>query len=81
MWSYAPFKGHNGILNQDISKTITARSFKLGQLIEDNESIIWCKLKEKSFLFFGLLPFANWDIENLISQTPLQLGASNLVSL
>ena len=40
MWSYAPFKGHNGILNQDISKTITARSFKLGQLIEDNESII-----------------------------------------
>ena len=23
--------------NQDISKTITARSFKLGQLIEDNK--------------------------------------------
>ena len=25
------------ICNQDISKTITASSFKLGQLIEDNE--------------------------------------------
>ena len=25
------------ICNHDISKTITARSFKLGQLIEDNE--------------------------------------------
>ena len=25
------------ICNQDISKTITARSFKLGQLIEDDE--------------------------------------------
>ena len=49
MWSYAPFKGHNGILNQDISKTITARSFKLGQIIENNESIIWCKLKARSF--------------------------------
>ena len=25
----------------DISKTITARSFKLGQLIEDDEQINW----------------------------------------
>ena len=25
----------------DISKTISARSFKLGQLIEDDESITW----------------------------------------
>ena len=25
----------------DISKTITARSFKLGQLIEDDEEIDW----------------------------------------
>ena len=25
----------------EISKTITARSFKLGQLIEDNEQITW----------------------------------------
>ena len=27
--------------NQDISKTILARSFKLGQLIEDNEWFNW----------------------------------------
>ena len=31
--------------------------------------------------FFELLPFANLDIENMISQKSLQLGASNLVSL
>ena len=31
-------KSHNEILN--ISKTITARIFKLGQLTEDNEEII-----------------------------------------
>ena len=29
------------ICNHDISKTITARSFKLGQLIEDDEEINW----------------------------------------
>ena len=29
------------ICNQDILKTITARSFKLGQLIEDDEEINW----------------------------------------
>ena len=28
------------IYNHDISKTITARSFKLGQLIEDDEKLI-----------------------------------------
>ena len=27
--------------NQDISKIIRAMSFKLGQVIEDNELIIW----------------------------------------
>ena len=32
--------------SQDISKSITASSFKLGQLIEDNELIIWCRLKK-----------------------------------
>ena len=35
---YAPLKGLKvQICNHDISKTITARSFKLGQLIEDDE--------------------------------------------
>ena len=29
------------ICNHDISKTITARSYKLGQLIEDDEEINW----------------------------------------
>ena len=29
------------ICNHDILKTITARSFKLGQLIEDDEDINW----------------------------------------
>ena len=29
------------ICNHDISKIITARSFKLGQLIEDDEQINW----------------------------------------
>ena len=29
------------ICNHDISKTITARSFKLGQLIGDDEQINW----------------------------------------
>ena len=37
------------------------------------------KIKKKIILFFELLPFANLDIENLISQKLLQLGASNLV--
>ena len=65
--------------NQDISKTITAISFNLGQLIEDN--ITWWKLKKKVInKFFELLPFATLDIENLISQKQVQLGASNLDS-
>ena len=38
------------------------------------------KIKKKN-PFFKLLPFANLDIENLISQKSLQLGATNLVSL
>ena len=29
------------LCNQDISKTITATGFKLGQVIEDNEQITW----------------------------------------
>ena len=29
------------ICNHDISKTVKARSFKLGQLIEDDEEINW----------------------------------------
>ena len=34
----------------DISKSIEARSFKLGQLIEDDERITWCSLKKNDIL-------------------------------
>ena len=38
--NYLPLQIWNlKICNHDISKTITARSFKLGQLIEDDEEI------------------------------------------
>ena len=35
---------------------------------------------KKSYFFVELLPFENLDIESLISQKVLQLGASNLDS-
>ena len=35
---------------------------------------------KKIILFFQLLPFANFDIENLISQKTLQLGAPKMDS-
>ena len=37
--------------NQDISKTIIARSFKLGHLIEDNEKINWRNFGKKVIIF------------------------------
>ena len=39
-------KDQNEICNQDIPKTILARSFKLGKLIEDGELIDWLKYKQ-----------------------------------
>ena len=39
------------ICNCDISKSIIAKSFKLGQLIEDDEWNTWCKFKKKLFYF------------------------------
>ena len=65
--------------NQDISKSMTARSFKLCQQIEEN---IMSRLlgENLKLFFFELLPFENMDIESLISQKLLQLGASNLDS-
>ena len=38
------------------------------------------KVRKSYFFFFELLPFANFDIENLISKEILQLEASNLDS-
>ena len=47
LWSNVPFKSsENEICNHDISKTITGRSFKLGQLIEDDELITWLEYKK-----------------------------------
>ena len=40
---------------QDISKTITARSFKLGQLINIMSRFPGENLKKRSFIFFELL--------------------------
>ena len=50
---------------QDISKRIIARSFKLGQLKEDNEWITWLNLRKMLLFFLEILLFANLDIENL----------------
>ena len=45
------------ICNHDISKSITARSFKLGQLIEDDEYIFVSPLQGSGdILFFPLRP-------------------------
>ena len=41
-WNHLPLQIWTlKICNHDISKTVTARSFKLGQLIEDDEEINW----------------------------------------
>ena len=42
------------ICNRDISKTLTARGFKLGQLIEDDEKLIRENFKKSYFIFFEL---------------------------
>ena len=72
-------KGHNEILlirifkkNYDSQELQTWPAYR-GYLVKI--------LKKNHFIFFEVLPFANLTIENLISQKPLQLGASNLVSL
>ena len=51
-----PFEGLKvQICNHDISKTITARSFKLGQLIEDDSRSIGENLKKSYFIFFRII--------------------------
>ena len=55
-----PLKG------QGISKTIVIMSFKLRQLIEDNENIT--RRKVKNYISFKFLHFANLDFENLKSR-------------
>ena len=63
--------------NQDISKTITARIFKLGQLIEDNEWITWSNYKKVSFLcVIALCKFGHrkLDISKTITARSFKLG-------
>ena len=38
------------------------------------------KIKKSYFILFELLPFENLDIEGLVSQQLLHIGASNLDS-
>ena len=51
------------ICYHDISKSVTSRSFKLGQLIEDDDYLL--KIKKINIIFFELFPFADLDFENL----------------
>ena len=52
------------ICNHDISKSITARSFKLGQLIEGDKWINWWKFKKKLLFFFSnYLPLQIWAMK------------------
>ena len=61
-----PFKGLKvQICNHDISKTITARSFKLGQLMRMMSRSIDENLKKSYSIFFELSPFADLDFGNL----------------
>ena len=65
--------------NQDISKTTTARSFKLGMMIEDNEKITWLKFKISYLIFlkvFALCKFGHrkLDISKTIIFRSFKLG-------
>ena len=50
------------ICNHDISKTITASSFKLGQLIEDDEKLIDENLKKEIFYFFRIISLCRFGL-------------------
>ena len=63
--------------NQDISKTFTVRSLKLGQLIVDNERVDYLVKIQKKSIFYVLrvIAYANFDIENSVTDPgPLMLG-------
>ena len=71
------------ICNHDISKSITARSFKLCQLIENDEYINQRKLKKKkvNIFFSNYLPLQIWtlkicnhDISKTITARSFKLG-------
>ena len=56
--------------NQDISKTIAARSFKHGQLIEDNDWII----------FSSYCPLEIWPLKSCNKDISKNITASSLKS-
>ena len=69
------------VCNQDISKTITAMSLKFGQVIEDNESIIWWKFLKSYFFsvialckFLAIMIFCNQDISKTITAMSFKVG-------
>ena len=60
------------ICNHYISKTLTARSFKLGQLIEDEVDQL-VKIKKKSFCFFSNnLPLQIWTFKCSLNSLTLK---------
>ena len=65
------------ICNPDIYKTLRARGFKLGQLIEDDEKLIRENFK-KSYLFFSnYLPLQIWTLKMCIHDISKTITARN----
>ena len=56
------------LCNQDISKTIIARSFKLGQLIEDNVKMHCCNFKKQCYYIY------NKSSSKIISASSFKFG-------
>ena len=54
------------ICNHDISKTITARSFKLGQLMGVMRKLIGENFKKSYFFSSNYLPLQIWTLKNCI---------------
>ena len=65
--------GHNVIL-KDISKSIIARSFKLGQLIVDNKWINYRVNIKKCILFFQVIVLVNLETSITITTRSFKLG-------
>ena len=64
--------------NQGISKTSIARSFKLGQLIEDNEWINWLNFLKVILFFLSYCPLQIWPLKTCNKDTSKNITASSL---
>ena len=69
------------IYDHFISKTITARSFKLGQLIEDDDRSIGENLKKSYFIFSNNLPWQMWTFKYSLNSLPLQFCRYDVTAL